>query len=380
MITRALRLFLCASLCFGINLTIRAAECFVYFGTTSEKNSSEGIYVARFDTDTGKLSPATLAAKITSPMFVNFLPGKPVLYAIGETTGAGGKTLGEVDTYTVDTTTGKLTFLNRQLSGGDALCYVLADATGKVALAASYRDGTVMTFPIHADGSLGERSSLIRHSGSSVHPRQKSPHAHNIDLDPANRFALVADLGIDQVLTYRFDPATATIVQQPNPFQTKPGAGPRHLAFDPAGEHVYIVNEIDNTVIAADYDAKTGHLKENQTLPLLPADFKSASTAAEIVIHPSGKFLYVSNRGYDSLSLFTVEPNTGRLTFVEHLRAGISHPRHFAIDPTGHWLLCANRDTDSIVICKIDPTSGHLTPIAGSITVPMPTCVKFLAR
>ena len=379
MIARILRLLVSTSLWFVFALTVHAAGCFVYFGTTSEKNTSEGIYLARFDPDTGKLSPATLATKITSPMFINFHPGKPVLYAIGETKTTEGKTKGHVASYAVDRSTGALTLLNQQPGGGDALCYVLVDRTGRVALTAAYRDGFVATHPLRDDGSLGEYKSLVRHSGSSVHPRQKSPHAHNIDLDPANRFALVADLGLDQVLTYRLDPATGTIAQQPEPFLTKPGAGPRHVAFDPAGKHVYIVNELDNTIIAADYDSKTGRLKEKQTLTLLPPDYKGESTAAEVVVHPSGKFLYASNRGYDSLALFAIELTSGKLTFVEHMREGIKHPRHFAIDPTGHWLLCANRDNDSVTVYKIEQATGRLTPSSGSVTIPMPTCVKFFA-
>jgi 6-phosphogluconolactonase len=363
---------------FGLAMvSTHASDSFVYFGTTSEKQTSEGIYVSHFNAETGALSPAILAAKITSPMFINFHPAKPVLYAIGETKAADGKTLGHVASFTVEQATGKLTLLNQQPSGGDALCYVLVDSTGRVALTASYRDGYVAAHSLRQDGALAEFTSLVRHHGSSVHPRQKSPHAHNIDLDPANRFALVADLGIDQVLTYKLDPAQATLTQQASPYSTKPGTGPRHLAFDAAGRHVYIVNELDNTITLADYDSATGRLTEKQSLPLLPPDFKGVSTAAEVVIHPSGKFLYASNRGYDSLALFAIAPDTGRLTFVEHMQEGVKHPRHFAIDPTGRWLLCANRDADTVTVYSIDTTSGHLATTPHLTKVPMPTCVKF---
>ena len=381
MIARFSRWLFIATIWFGLAASAtRAADTLVYFGTTSEKQTSEGIYVSRFNSETGALSPAILAAKITSPMFINFHPTKPVLYAIGETKAADGKTLGHVASYTVDRATGKLTLLNQQPGGGDALCYVLIDATGRVALTAAYREGYVAAHPLRNDGSLGEYTSLVRHSGSSVHLRQKSPHAHSIDLDPANRFALVDDLGIDRVLTYRLDPATSKLTQQPEPFHTKPGAGPRHLAFDSTGHHVYIVNEIDNTITLADYDSATGRLTEKQTLPLLPPEFKGESTAAEVVIHPSGKFLYASNRGHDSLALFAITPETGRLTFIEYMQEGVKHPRHFAIDPTGHWLLCANRDADTVTVYRIEPTSGHLTSTKSETKVPMPTCVKFLSQ
>lgn len=379
MITRALRLLVSATLWFVISQTLHAAKSFVYFGTTNEKNSSEGIYVARFDSDTGKLGPASLAAKIESPMFINFHPTKPVLYAIGETKTAEGKTQGHVASFAVNRSTGALTLLNQQPGGGDALCYVVADATGRVALTAAYRDGFVAAHSLRDDGSLGEYKSLVRHSGSSVNPRQKSPHAHNIDLDPANRFAVVADLGTDQVLTYQLDSATGTISKQPKPLHTKPGAGPRHVAFDTGGRHVYVINELDNTLIAADYDSSTGRLTEKQTVPLLPTDYKGQSTAAEVVVHPSGRFLYASNRGFDSLALFAIEPATGKLAFIEHMRDGIKHPRHFAIDPSGRWLLCANRDADTVTVYRIALETGRLSPTGSSIQMPMPTCLKFCA-
>jgi 6-phosphogluconolactonase len=380
MITRALRPVIGVTLWFVISMITHASESLVYFGTTSEKNTSEGIYVARFDSDTGKLSPATLAAKITSPTFINFHLTKPVLYSTGEQKGVDGKTSGIVEAFTVDPATGQLTPLNQQPSGGGALCYIQADAAGRTALGAAYGDGFVVSFPLQTDGKLSPHVSLVRHSGSGPNKqRQEAAHAHCIDLDPANRFALAADLGTDEVLTYQLSPAAGTIVQQPKRFHTKPGAGPRHVAFDQTGRHVYIINELDATLIVADYDSETGRLKESQTVPLLPPDFKGTNTAGEIVIHPSGKFLYASNRGFDSLALFAIETATGKLTFVEHMREGIKHPRHFAIDPTGHWLLCANRDDNTITIYQIAPETGRLSKTSAQIQIPMPTCVKFYA-
>jgi 6-phosphogluconolactonase len=361
-------------------MTTRAASTYVYFGTTTS-NTSEGIYVSRFDLDTGELSPAVLAAKTTEPLFINFHPNKSVLYAIGERKNTDGKQIGTVESFTVDAISGLLAPLNHQYAGDDSLCYVAINSTGHTALGVSYNQGFVVSFPLHDDGSLGPRLSYIRHNGASVNKeRQAGPHAHCIDLDPANRFALVADLGLDKVYTYALDKTTSALTQQGQPFSTKPGAGPRHVTFDSTGRHVYLVNEIDSTLTLADYDAKSGHMTEQQTLPLLPSDFKGVSTAAEVVVDPSGKFLYASNRGYDSLALFTIAADTGRLTFVEYMRDGIKHPRHFAIDPTGHWLLCANRDADTITVYKIDPKTGRLAKTLSSIKIPMPTCVKFLAQ
>lgn len=359
---------------------VRATEALVYVGTFTDK-TSEGIYVSRFDPETGTLSPASLAAKTTSPNFINLHPNQRVLYAVGERKNAAGVRFGTIESFTIDSATGLLTPLNHQSTGGGPLCYVSIDKTGHTALGASYGEGYVVSFPLQADGALGERVSRIQHVGSSVHKeRQKGPHAHCIDLDPANRFALVADLGLDQVLTYTLNKATSALEPHARVFATKPGAGPRHVAFDPAGRHVYVLNEIDNTLTLADYDAEHGELTAQQTVPLLPPDFKDLSTAAEVVVHPSGKFLYASNRGYDSIALFAIAPDTGRLTFVEYMTKGMKHPRHFAIDPTGRWLLCANRDADTVTVFRIDPASGRLTATDNTAKVSMPCCIQFVAR
>ena len=367
--------------CLGSAHAVQAADSvLVYFGTTTEK-MSEGIYASRFDPATGTLGPVTLAAKTTNPLFINLHPNQPILYAIGERKDAEGKPIGTVEAFTIDKANGQLTPLNHQTAGVGSICYVSIDKAGRTALGAAYNDGYVVSIPLHADGTLGERGSFTQHAGSSVNKkRQTSPHAHCVNLDPANHFALVADLGLDQVITYKLDAAKGTLTQQPDPFRTKPGAGPRHLAFDSSGRHVYIVNEIDSTITLADYDAATGRLTEKQTLPLLPPDFKNLSTAAEVVIHPSGKFLYASNRGHDSLALFAIAPGTGQLTFVEYMREGVKHPRHFAIDATGNWLLCANRDADTITVYRIDPANGHLSTTNNTVKVPMPTCIQFMAR
>jgi 6-phosphogluconolactonase len=352
----------------------------VFFGTDTEK-ASEGIYVSRFDSASGTFGPVTLAAKTTNPLFVALHPDHPVLYAIGEQKDAQGKVLGTLESFAIDPTSGRLAPLNRQIAGDDSLCYVSIARDGRTALGAGYNEGYVVSFPLHTDGTLGERASFSQHTGSSVDKgRQTSPHAHCIDLDPANRFALVADLGLDRVFTYQLDPAKSALAQEPAPFRTTPGAGPRHLTFDRSGRHVYVVNELDSTLTLADYDAEHGRLTGRQTLPLLPSDFKGLSTAAEVVIHSSGKFLYASNRGFDSLALFAIAPDTGRLTFVEHMRDGVKHPRHFAIDPSGAWLLCANRDADTVTVYRIDQANGRLTATGGVASVPMPTCVQFLAR
>jgi 6-phosphogluconolactonase len=344
---------------FGLTAAAHAADTLVYFGTTGEKQTSQGIYVSRFDPKTGALSPATLAAKIENPLFLNLHPNQPILYSIGERKNNDGKVFGTIEAFTIDRATGLLTPLNHQIAGDDALCYVAIDKTARTALGVSYRKGYVVSFPVNPDGTLGERTSFIQHTGSSVHESQKGPHAHCIDLDPANGFALVADLGLDQVITYKLDAAKSTLAQQPAPFITKPGAGPRHLAFDASGKHVYIVNEIGNTLTLADYDSKTGRLTEKQTLPLLPPDFKGESTAAEVVVHPSGKFLYASNRGHDAPAAFCHRSNR-ELAALRQPRCRLDNRLSYRTSP---W-------TSDRAQHHHQSSHAHLYPVSGAVRQP----------
>jgi 6-phosphogluconolactonase len=294
---------------------------------------------------------------------------------------AGRKT-GSVSGYAVIPETGKLKPLNSQPSGGPGPCHVTVDKEGKNLLVANYSGGSVAVLPIADDGSLKEPSCVIQHKGTGPNKsRQEGPHAHSINLDPAGRFAFAADLGLDKLLIYRFDAAKGTLTPSDPPFASvAPGAGPRHLAFHPNGRFAYVINEMGMTVTAFAYDAERGALKELQTVPTLPAGRETtpADSTAEVAVHPSGKFLFGSNRGHNSIAIFSVDAETGKLTPAGHESTQGKTPRNFGIDPTGAFLLAANQDTSNVVVFRIDLKTGLLSPTGSSVQVPLPVCVKFV--
>ena len=352
----------------------------VYFGTYT-RGISEGIYRSELNLTTGKLQPPKLAAKTASPSFVAIHPTRPLLYAVGEMSSFQGKKAGAVSAFSIDRTTGDLTLLNQQSSEGVGPCHVTIDPTGGNVLVANYGSGSIACLPIGKDGRLGEATSSFQHEGSSVNPqRQQGPHAHSMNLDAAGRFAFAADLGLDKILIYRFDPAQGKLTPN-DPPSTKlpPGAGPRHFAFHPSGRHAYVINELHSTVTLFDYDAKRGTLRSRQTITTLPKGYDGPNSTAEVQVHPSGRFLYGSNRGHDSIACFSIDPSTGRLTPIGHESSGGKTPRNFGIDPTGRYLLAANQNTDNVVVFRIDPRTGKLHPTGQSITVGMPVCVKMMA-
>jgi 6-phosphogluconolactonase len=353
----------------------------VYFGTYTGAKS-KGIYVSRFDPATGRLSAPELVAETRNPSFLAVHPGGRFLYAVGEVDGASGKPGGTVNAFSLDRQTGKLTLLNQQASGGSGPCHLSVDASGKCLLVANYNSGSIAALPIHADGRLGEATTTIQHAGSSVNPeRQAGPHAHFICPSPDNRFALNCDLGLDLVLVYRLDADAARLAPGNPPFATvPPGAGPRHLTFAPDGKFVYVINEMGSTISAFSYNPTNAALTEVQTLSTLPKDFSTNNICAEIVIHPSGKFLYGSNRGHDSIAVFAVDRKSGRLTLMEHLSSQGRTPRHIAIDPTGRWLLAENQDSDSVIVFALDPDTGKLKPIGQSLTIGSPVCAVFVGE
>ncbi len=351
----------------------------VYFGTYTGAKS-KGIYLSRFDPRSGQLTTPELAATTTSPTFLALPPGNRCLYAVGETSRFGGKRVGTVAAFSIDPKSGKLSLLNRESSGGEGPCFLDVDRTGKCLLVANYGSGSVAALSIQSTGALSGPRTVIQHKGSSVNPeRQAGPHAHFITTDPANRFAFVCDLGLDQVLAYRLDPDKAALVANDPPFvRIKPGSGPRHLAFHPSGKFAFVLSEMGSTLTAFSYDAKRGVLKELQTLSTLPATFVGPSSGAEVLVHPSGKFVYASNRGHDSIAVFGFDAKRGKLTCVELQPTQGKTPRHFAIDPTGQWLLAENMDSDSVVVFKIDAKTGRLSPNGDSTTLGSPACAVFV--
>jgi 6-phosphogluconolactonase len=357
------------------------AEKLVYFGTYTGKKS-KGIYVCRLDGKTGKLSAPELAAEVASPSFLAVHPKGRFLYAVNEASQSPGKPAGAVSAFAIDPATGKLALLNQQSSVGAGPCHLITDHAGKNVLIANYGGGSVAVLPIQSDGSLAASSSFVQHTGSSVNKsRQEAPHAHGIYLDAASRFAYVPDLGLDRLLIYQFDPAKGSLTANaPQSASVAPGSGPRHFALHPKGRFAYVINEIVCTVTAFACDPKRGELKELQTISTLPAgeSVKPAFSTAELFVHPSGKYLYGSNRGHDTIVSYTIDEKTGQLTLLEHTSTQGKIPRGFGIDPSGSWLLAGNQNSDNVVVFRIDTKTGRLTPTGQSIEVGAPVSVAFV--
>lgn len=357
----------------------------VYVGTYTQDEGkatdSKGIYVYRYDAATQEVAPLGLAAETTNPSFVALHPNGRFLYAVNELGNYKGPNSGGVSAFSIDRATGKLTFLNEVASRGADPCYITVDKTGKWVLVANYTGGSVAVFPVLEDGKLGEASTFIQHAGHGTDPkRQEGPHAHSIDLSPDNRFAHVDDLGLNEVLTYKFDSNNGTLIPGNPPF-AKPDAasGPRHFALRPDEKFAYVVSEMKGTVTIFSNNASTGALHPLQTISTLPKDFKGEIEDAEIEIHPSGKFLYASNRGDgNSIAVFAIDPAKGTLTPIEIAPTQGKTPRSFAIDPTGTLLFAANQQSNNIVIFRIDEKTGKLTPTGKVLDVASPVCVKFL--
>lgn len=365
--------------------TLQAEDYHVYIGTYTGKQS-QGIYVSRWNSDSGQLSPPVLAAELKNPSFLAVHPDGTYLYAVGETADHkdDGRPSGSLHAFRIERSTGSLTALNTVLAGGAASCHLNVDATGKYLLAANYTGGNVSVTAINEDGSLGERTAFVQHSGSgAILPRQASPHAHSINLDPQNHHAYVADLGLDKVLIYRFDADTGSLVaNDPPAVALAPGSGPRHFSFHPQGKFAYVINEIDLTVAVLSHDAQSGALQVQQTLPTIPDEVKrhGGLSTAEVLVHPSGKFVYGSNRGHDSIVVYAVDSANGQLTYVENKSTGGSTPRNFAIDPSGKYLLAENQNSNSVVVFRIDQASGKLTQTDSQIEVGSPVCIRFVAK
>jgi 6-phosphogluconolactonase len=354
---------------------------FMYVGTyTQEGSTSKGIYVYRYDSGSAKVTSLGLAAQTINPSFLAVHPNRRFLYAVNELGDYKGQKSGGVSAFAIDNATGKLTLLNEVASGGADPCYISVDKTGKFVLVANYTGGNVSVFPILKDGSLGEASAFVQHTGHGTNPkRQEAPHAHSIDLSPDNRFAIVDDLGLDETLVYKFDSSKGAVTLNDPPFaKADAGAGPRHFALAPNGKFAYVIHEMGSTVSVFDYDAAAGVLHQVQTISTIPKDFTRLNEDAEIEVHPSGKFLYASNRGHDSIAVFAIDPNKGTLSLIEYVPTKGQSPRHFQIDPTGSLLFAENEKSDNIVIFRIDARTGRLAPTGKVLDISQPVCVKFV--
>jgi len=357
-----------------------AKQIMVYVGTYTARTTSEGIYVYTMDPDTGAWTFKGVGKGLPNPSFLAIHPSGRYLYAANEMGEFEGKPGGGVSAFAIAPETGALTFLNGQSSVGQGPCHISVEKTGRYAMVANYVGGNVAMLPILEDGKLAPASDFHQHEGSSVDPkRQTKAYAHSITPDPNNRFALAADLGMDKVMIYKLDLANGKLVSNvPAYGQLQAGAGPRHLAFHPNGQWVYVIAELDETVTAFAYNSVLGEMTAFQHISTLPADFQGTSYCADIHIAPSGKFLYGSNRGHDSIVIMAINPANGELSTVGYEPTRGKFPRNFALDPTGNYLYAANQNSNNIVAFKVDQATGKLTPTGQIIEVPMPGCVKML--
>jgi 6-phosphogluconolactonase len=364
-----------------------------YVGTYTTKTESKGIYAFEFDADTGKLTPKGVAADTPDPSWVAVHPSGKFLYAANE----AGKA-STVSAFVVDAESGKLSPLNQMPALGEDPCYISFDKTGKYVLVANYTSGNIVVFPILPDGKLDEHTALVQDRGATGpnKERQEGSHAHWIETSMGNGMVFAADLGLDRVLIYPFDPKTGSFTSDEVAHSTgwskspaakrgwsvtlRPGTGPRHVAFSRDGRFLYVLGELQSTVtVFKSPGADDDNFHSIQHVSTLPKGFSGRNDAAEIAVHPNGKFLYASNRGHDSIAVFAINPAKGTLTFVAHDSTRGKEPRHFAIDPSGRYLLTENQNSNTIVEFRIDAATGKLTPTGEVVNVPSPVCLAFLS-
>ncbi|MEE9168681.1 MAG: lactonase family protein [bacterium] len=351
----------------------------IFYVGTNTSGKSEGIYICSMDTDSGAIKLKSLTRGVINPTFLAVDQRQRYLYAVNEIAGFEGQPEGTVSAFRIDKQTGELDFLHRQPSGGASPCHLVVDKSNRFLLVANYSGRSVAVFPIQHKGSLGAPTDVVQHRGSSINPkRQQGPHPHSVILDAANRFAFVADLGTDKVMIHRFDSKRGKLTLGTKPWvQVKAGAGPRHFVFHTDGKRAYLINELDSTLMAFDYDASSGDLRETQTISTLPAGFTRENYCADVQVALSGRYIYGSNRGHDSIVVFAVDDHSGKLSAVQYQSTQGKTPRNFAIDPTGRFLLVANQNSDAIVVFAIDPETGKLMPTGHDEKIPVPVCLQF---
>ena len=360
-----------------------ASAYFVYVGTYTGP-TSKGIYGFRFDPKTGQFTSTGLVAELPNPAWLVTDPQHRFLYAateMGPEPGADNyKKNGSISSYSINPKTGVLTFLNKVDAGGGGSCHLVVDKMGKMLFVANYGSGNVASFAIKADGSIGERTGFDQHTGSSIDPaRQTGPHAHEVVLSPDNRFLFVPDLGMDQIKVYRVDAAKGTFTPNDPPFATvKAGLGPRHFTFGRGAKFAYAICEMGSSVVVFAYDPAKGALTPLQTISTLPSDFKGEDNSAEIEVGRSGQFLYASNRGSDSITVFAIDPIKGTLTKVQVVPTQGKIPRNFAIDPTGKYLVAGNQKSDQMVVFDVDQNDGQLKPAGQVVDAPAPVSILFV--
>jgi len=338
---------------------------------------SEGIYV--YSWSSGALEHRSTATGVVNPSYLAIEPGRRYLFSVNEVRDHDGKLGGGVSSFAIDRKTGGLTLLSQQPSLGGDPCYITTDRTGRFVLVANYASGTIGVIPVEGNGCLGTPVDFAQHIGPGNHPRNPGPHAHCVRVDPTNRYVFACDAGLDRVMIYKFDSRHGSLDPHPDPWvEARREAGPRHLTFHPTSKYAYVVTESGTTIVAYAYDSGSGKLQELQTVPTLPEGFSGRNSCADIHVGPSGKFVYASNRGHDSIVIYAIDESTGKLSYVGHELTQGRTPRNFAIDPTGAFLLAANQNTDNIVTFNIDQQTGKLQPTGRKVEVSKPVCIKFM--
>ena len=349
----------------------------LYVGTYTQSGKSEGIYLYEMNPDTGELTRKS-SFKSVNPSFLTIDRSKRFLYAVNEVPDFLGKPSGGVSAFAIDPKTFNLRLLNQQATQGADPCHLTLDRKGKTLLVANYTGGNITALPVRSDGTVGMATEVKQHEGSSIKEQQKGPHAHCIILDRTERYALAADLGIDKVMIYRFDRTTGKLSPgNQASAELQQGAGPRHLKLHPSGKYLYVINELDSTMTAFKYSGVNGTLTQIETVSTLPGDFSGVSYCADVHVSPSGKFLYGSNRGHNSIVVFEIDQRTGKLKTLEHVSTEGNWPRNFTIDPSGRFLLVANQRTDNVVTFAIDQRTGRLKPTGHVAEIPVPVCLSF---
>jgi 6-phosphogluconolactonase len=358
---------------FGVSRAL-GAHYFVYFGSHGV-GPDDGFALAHFDSETGTLTKPEFLMRAAAPAYFLIDPNGKHLYTCNSAPES------DVSAYSIDPATAKLTLLNRKPTGGGDPSYDCLDGTGHYVMAANYDGGSIVVYRLNDDGSLGDRTAFVQQVGSSVNPeRQSHARAHSVRVDPTNRFVIAADLGADKVFVYRFDAKTGELQPNDPPFASvQPGLGPRHTVFNRTGNIMYLVNEMGSNIIRFSWDAEKGALKELDTVSALPADFHGKSTCAELLIHPSGNFMYATNRGLDSVAVFAVKPGSGELTLIQNISSRGRTPRNCELDPTGKWLLVTNHDSSNAVVFSINAQTGMLAPAGEPVELRFPFCERFLA-
>lgn len=363
----------------GAKMNNAPKEMMLYVGTYT-RGASEGIYIYRMNLASGELRRESVVKGIVNPSYLSIDRERKFLYSVSETGDGDGKPSGALSAFAIDQQNGSLKFLNQQATRGTSPCYVslIGDGGRRFALVANYSSGSVSVLPIEGDGRLGATREVIQHRGGGPNrERQAGPHAHCVVPDDNDRHAFAVDLGVDKVLTYRFDAPAGKLTEHAS-VAVKPGAGPRHIAFHPSRKYAYVINELDSTITALDYRAAEATFAVKNTVSTLPPDFAGENSCADIHVAPSGKFLYGSNRGHDSVVVFAIDERGGELKYVEHTPTRGKTPRNFVVDPSGAFLLAANQNSDSIAVFRIDQARGTLSPVGDVVQSPTPVCLKLI--